>query len=135
MGGNDSCNGKFRYGLKEHSRTTQLVGRICSLQYFIEDYQRIAVFLTFTNKLFQTQQFCIEITYAMSKVIGCAHTTKQREDAHPQPLGENRHTTHGENVVDANSTEESAFACHIGTSHNIIMRIVDAEIVWHSLLS
>ena len=66
---------------------------------------------------------------------GCAHTTKQREDAHPQPLGENRHTTHGENVVDANSTEESAFACHIGTSHNIIMRIVDAEIVWHSLLS
>ena len=67
MGGNDSCNGKFRYGLKEHSRTTQLVGRICSLQYFIEDYQRIAVFLTFTNKLFQTQQFCIEITYAMSK--------------------------------------------------------------------
>ena len=106
MGGNDSRNGKFRNGLKEHSRSAQLVGGICPLQYFIENYQRMAVFLTFTDKLFQTQQFRIEITYAMGKVISCAHTAEQGKDAHPQTLGEDRHTTHGENVINTDGAEE-----------------------------
>ena len=81
----------------------------------------MAVFLTFTYELFQTQQFRIEIADAVGKVICCTHTAEQRKNADPQPLGENRHTTHSKNVVHTNSTEECAFACHIGTSHNIIM--------------
>ena len=54
-------------------------GNCGAFENFIEDDERVAVLFAISDKLLQSKQLGVEVTDAVSKVIGGAHTAEQRE--------------------------------------------------------
>ena len=69
----------------------------------------------------------------MRQVVGGSHTGEETEARNAQSIGKDRHTRHRQDIVDAEGTQEGTLACHIGSSHDIVIAIVYAEVILHRL--
>lgn len=69
----------------------------------------------------------------MRQVVGGSHTGEETEARNAQSIGKDRHTRHRQDIVDAEGAQEGTLACHIGSSHDIVIAIVYAEIILHRL--
>ena len=132
VGGYHAAHRHPSHRLKEHARAVQLVEGVGAFQYLVEnDEGARRVVADALQQLFQSQQFGIEVTYAMLQVVGGAHRGEKVEHADGHLAGKDRHSRHCEDVVNADGAQEGALACHVGTGNDVVVAVTDGEIVTH----
>ena len=93
VGGNDPRDRERGDVPKEKSWAIQFIKRISSLQYLIQDDERVRTAMAEINEPTKTQEFGIEVTDTMWEVVTGTHTTKERETRKPQSMSKNRQAT------------------------------------------